>query len=395
MISIEQRGSRKRLVFSEACEGIRAILRKMDDGEKANAEPKAIEDFAARPSTLPDIGIDLYGFATTELANAVGEAVQCWLHVFGKLLNLKRLLQIIVAFNYNEKLANLDRGTKVSRPLAATDDGIAVGIAMTPTVLREGEPRSVMVLNAAYMSVFAQKENPELEAAREQMVYTLAHECGHVHDLEVQASSLPGIILNTELPFRDGILFLIASGCWEEYIACRLSSFMGNVSTLRAMEDTFCGALERAKDRANTAIRQYRMHGDVGRVTNEVTEEYRKIMVYASYLLGHVDGLNQAVEDAAPKAIGALAKHGYFGPFFSKLRDDLRAMHSTYGEWKGLHVFEPLKQLAYELLKHGGIDIQTRSDGTGYVDVPFTPDTIPTMEEQMTFLAQGAKAKQA
>lgn len=370
----------------------------MDDEESkvecCDEEAEAIEDFAARPSTLPDIGIDLYGFATAEMANAVGEAVQAWLHVFGKLLNLKRLLRIIVAFNYSETLANLDRGTKVSRPLAATDDGIAVGIAMTPSVLHEGEPRSVMVLNAAYMNALAQNENPELEVARDEMVYTLAHECGHVHDLEVQASSLPGMILNTELPFRDGILFLIASGCWEEYIACRLSAFMGKPSTLRAMEDTFCGALERAKDRANAAIRQYRMHGDTVRVTNEVTEEYRKIMVYASYLLGHVDGVNQTVEDAALKAIDALAKHEYFNPFFSRLRDHLRAMHRSYGDWKQLDVFEPLKQLAYELLKLGGIDIQTRPDGTGHVSIPFTPDTIPTMEEQMTFLAQRVNAKQ-
>ena len=152
----------------------------MNEGEETRAEcsddeAKAIEEFAARPSTLPDIGIDLHGFATSELANRVGAAVHGWLHVFGKLLNLKRLLRIVVAFNYNETLASIDRGAKVSRPLAATDDGIAVGIAMTPTVLREGEPRSIMVLNAAYMSVFAQTEKPELEAARNEMVYTLAH----------------------------------------------------------------------------------------------------------------------------------------------------------------------------------------------------------------------------
>jgi hypothetical protein len=371
----------------------------MGDGQetnpsRSNEDEDALDDFAARPSTLPDIGIDLRCFATAEAANAVGEAVHAWLHVFGKMLNLKRLCHVIVAFNYNEALAAVDRGVRVSQPLTPTNDEIAVGIAMTPAVLRDGEARSVMVLNAEYMTVFAQEDRPELKPAREHMIYTLAHECGHVHDLGVQETSFPGIILRTELPYRAGVLFGIASGCWEEYIACRLSAPFGNDATLRAMEETFCGALERAKDRADGAIRQYRMHHDVGRVAAEVAGEYRRIMVYASYLLGHVDGMNETIETAARAATASLAKHEYFRPFFSKLHQYLCAMHASYGDWKGLEVFEPLQQLAYELLKVGGIEIQNRPNGQAYVSVPLTPHTSPSTKEQMEYFAQKLNFKQ-
>jgi hypothetical protein len=364
----------------------------MADGEEPkgtsnDTDARAMEDFARLPSTMPPIGIDMSGYPTEELAKSVGEAINTWLHLFGKILNLKRLKQVVVSYNYNEALAAVDQEAPVSGPLTATNDEIAVGIAMTPTVLRDGEAMSVMVLNATYMAVLAVEETAENAALREQMIYTLAHECGHVHDLDIRATCMPDIILKRRLSFRDGILLGIASGCWDEYMACRLSAFIAKESALRPLEDTFCTALERAKDRANAAIRQYRMHADVSRVTKEVAEIYKRVMVYAAYMLGHIDGTEGDVAVLAPKALDALERQPYFKPFFSRLHDELRAMHSIYGEWKGLDVYEPLKQLADDLLKLGGIDIQPRADETVYVAIPFSAETIPTLEEQKTFLA--------
>jgi hypothetical protein len=365
----------------------------MADIEKAQADPssdvdsKAMDEFARRPSTLPPIGVDLSGYATEEFARSVGEAIKGWLHLFGKILNLKRLKQVVVSYNYNETLAAVDRGAPVSGPLKPTNDEIAAGIAMTPTVLRDGEAMSVMVLNAAYMGVLVAAETPENGALREQMVYTLAHECGHIHDLDVRATSMPDIILKQRLSFRDGILFDIASGCWDEYMACRLSAFIARESALRPLEDTFCAALGGARVRANAAIRQYRMHADVSGVTKEVSGIYKRVMVYAAYMLGHIDGIEGEVAAIVPKAMDALERQPYFKPFFSRLSDELRAMHGTYGQWEGLGIYDPLKQLADDLLKAGGIDIQPRADDGAYVHIPFSTETMPTLEEQMAFLA--------
>jgi hypothetical protein len=365
----------------------------MADNEDNNAElsndpdAAAMEEFARRPSTMPPIGIDLSGYAKEEFARSVGEAINGWLQMFGKILNLKRLKQVVVSYNYDEALAAVDQGAPVSGPLKATNDEIAVGIAMTPTVLREGEAMSVMVLNAAYMAVLAVEETPGNAALREQVIYTLAHESAHVHDLDVRATCMPDIILKQRLSFRDGILFRIASGCWDEYIACRLSAFIAREAGLRPLEETFCAALIGARERANGAIRQYRMHADVSRVTNEVAAIYRRVMVYAAYLLGHIDGIDGDVAALVPKAMETLEREPYFKPFFSRLRDELRAMYVTYGEWKSLDVYEPLKQLADELLKLGGIDIQPRADEGAYVHVPFSAETKPTREELMTFMA--------
>jgi hypothetical protein len=363
------------------------------DREKAQPDPsnqldsKAIDEFARLPSTMPPIGVDLSGYATEEFARLVGEVVNGWLLLFGKILNLKRLKQVVVSYNYNKALMAVDQGAPVSGPLKPTNDDIAVGIAMTPIVLRDGEAMSVMVLNATYMEILAAAETPENAAIREQMIYTLAHECGHVHDLDVRATSMPDIILKRRLSFRDGILFGIASGCWDEYMACRLSAFIARESALSPLQDTFCTALERARDCANAAIRQYRMHADVSGVTKEVSEIYKRVMVYAAYMLGHIDGIEGEVAALVPKAMDALERHPYFKPFFWKLRDELGVMHRTYGQWNGLEIYEPVKQLADELLKLGGIDIQPRADDGAYVHIPFSAETVPTLEEQIAFLA--------
>jgi hypothetical protein len=129
------------------------------------------------------------------------------------------------------------------------------------------------------------------------------------------------------------------------------------------------------------------MHKNVGRLTNEVSEEYETVMVYASYLLGHIDGLDRSVEEASSKALEAVETHSYFKAFFRRLHAELRALHHTYGAWTGIEVFEPLKHLADELMKLGGIDIQARPDGSAYVNVPATPETIPTVDELRAFIA--------
>jgi hypothetical protein len=115
----------------------------MESSEKTNSESsdaKVLDQFANRSSTLPPVGADVRCFPTEELARSVGAEVQGYLYLFGKLFNLNRLMRVIVAYDYEETLASIDRGAAVSRPLTATNNGTAVGIATTPTVLHEGRP---------------------------------------------------------------------------------------------------------------------------------------------------------------------------------------------------------------------------------------------------------------
>jgi hypothetical protein len=58
--------------------------------KELEADQNELDDFDRRASSMPDIGVDLQNFDTEEHANAVGQEVLSALHVFGKILNLKR-----------------------------------------------------------------------------------------------------------------------------------------------------------------------------------------------------------------------------------------------------------------------------------------------------------------
>ena len=138
----------------------------MEPMEPAEDADPGYEEFMRRPSTAPDCGVDLRGFATKEQAEQVGSCVNGFIQMCGRIFDLKRLKQVIVARDYDATLAALERGATVSGPLKATCDGLGVGIAMTPTILDEGEPKSVIVFNALHMSVFAEPERADLEGLR-------------------------------------------------------------------------------------------------------------------------------------------------------------------------------------------------------------------------------------
>ena len=77
----------------------------------------------------------------------------------------------------------------------------------------------------------------------------------------------------------------------------------------------------------------------------------------------------------APKA-GELVKRKYYlTPIFDAFTACLRSMWETYGHWTGFEVFDPLKDVAENLLRVGGIEIQQRANGKFHVNVPFTAET--------------------
>ena len=121
------------------------------------------------------------------------------------------------------------------------------------------------------MAALAYPDDPKCTEYRERMIHTLAHESGHVHDLGMQVKMLPGVVLELKLPRREAALFSIASGCWDEYIASRLSACFGRDFATKDFEETFSSSLEQVTERGDTEIKQYRIHADLTELVNRVT----------------------------------------------------------------------------------------------------------------------------
>jgi len=365
-----------------------------DGAEDEKGDDGEFEAFMARPSTLPDVVITLIGFASEEDANKLADIVRGYLSIFGRLLDLSGLAQVYISFDYAGTLASLERGFDTEHVLRPTADEIAIGVAMTPSVLREGKHKSVIVLSAPHFAVLSADDSSVgdievLEKCRIQMIHTLAHECGHVHDREIQVRSFPNTLLKRTWTSGQNALLGTAVACWEEHIASRLSANWGNEETRSGFEDAFCSRLENAWSTMLKSIRLYRMHGDVTRVVEEVASQVRVVLIYGSYLLGHLAGLDRTLEEGAPKAAAMLGANVPFRSCIERLQTECDVLYSTYGQWAGMEVFDPLAEAVHDLFKEAGLVFSER-DGQTHIDIPLRADTLPSMHEQLEFMQQNA-----
>lgn len=287
------------------------------------------------------------------------------------LINLERLDGVTVAYDYDEALAQFDRGYQSNRPLTRTADSRLLGVAMAPAVLRNGIVKGHLVFHAPVVLPLQNEGDEHFHQA----LYIVAHECAHIEDLKHKDESFPGIILQRQITdYEEAVLEKLASALWDEYAACRISAVLGSGQTA-VYEDSFVLVLAAARDDANNAIRSYRWHGDVNRVLEEASRPLCEPLRIAAYLVGHLDGIDEGWH-AVPCARDALAVSAY-QPFIDRLIAILRDLWSRRGRWQSRSVFMPLHDLGRDVLAHGGLILKARLDGSLYVDIPFTPETMP------------------
>ena len=333
----------------------------MDD-----ATENAWQRFIARPCTVPNYEATLSGFQTEADAREVWHGVEGLLNVFGRTMNLVRLHRVTIAYDYAGTLAQIDQGTGTGNIVKPTNDEFATGVAMAVPILVDGKPLIHLVGNAALFAALRDKDTNQCAIAR----YILAHECGHIHDLDVQDKAFPGFLLKARVAGRKAVLFQMASACWSEYIACRLSAIWASEEQTDWFEDTFCSSLEGVRARGNAAIRLYSTEGDIERLLNCIVAEYGNVMKYGSYLLGHIAGLELEFSDTANKAVEMIDSQKFFKGIFWRLKDRLEEMWKGYQNWNGPEVFESLEALSDEMLRIAGIHLETTPKGL-YVRVPF------------------------
>jgi hypothetical protein len=236
---------------------------------------------------------------------------------------------------------------------------------MAPTVLVDGVPRTHLTISAGALVPLLDDESPDYGLAR----YILAHECGHVHDLAMQDRAFPDVILQSHLSQKEGILQGIAGACWSEYAACRLSARWAAAGQTVLLESTFCSHLEGLRARGKTALLEYQTDKNVGKLLDYIRGQYGNAMKYASYLLGHLDGLGQQLDESAPKAADIIKRKLFFKSVFGRLESCLHSLWESYGEWAGFHVFGLLQDVSEEMLKVAGLRLETMPDERLYVHV--------------------------
>lgn len=322
------------------------------------------------PVTAPNFSISFQGI-DAEAANRFGPILGQYVQEISRHVDIRGLDGVTVALDYPAALAQLDRGYETSHVLTPTTE-FGVGVAMTPAVMRDGAIKSHIVFNAQYIFVLEDNQHefwPET-------LHLLAHECAHVEVTQATDTAFPGMLLRQRYDdMISAFRWQIIDACWDEYAASRISAVFGADRT-SSYEETFVVALRETRDRADDHIRQYRLHGDHGKVLADVSGQYGNLMKFASYLIGHLHGAGLERDAAATNAVAALKGH-WFAPHFDRLEDALGTLWQSFGTWQSRDEFDLIGDIAEAVVAEGGVRVTRMGGSELYVDVPFTARTMP------------------
>ena len=300
--------------------------------------------------------ISLLGFNSTKDAEAVGEIIGCCTRELSRLFDLSSLDGVTVASNYTKALQDLDRGYESNYQLVPSE-GNVVGVAMTPSVVRDGRLKSHIVLSAGIAEGINDINGEKFQF----FLQTLAHECAHVEINNKFDTVFPNILLRQQ--YDDERLRIredLSLACWNEFAATYLSAKIGQDFS-PYYEESFLRHLNEAKLLASRSIGDYLDHNNHLRVLSEVAGQYGRLLTLSAYYLGNLSG--HGVDPFSEEELSKRISGQWFEPFLKKLHNLLQAIYLEYGAWKDLSPFERIGDLAEELLANGDITFHYTSEG--------------------------------
>jgi hypothetical protein len=298
-----------------------------------SAEPSFEE--ILKTSTAPEsVPFNLFGFPDEETASTLANTTASLVKYVGTRLNLRDLDGITIAFDYPKALQELDRGFVPSSVSTPTTE-FGQGVAMAPVVRRDNVIKTHIVLDA---NVFQHLRDLEGESFS-MIFYQLAHECGHVHDHSAFDAVLPGILL-TPPDFKNAMeqyQVQMAYGCCSEYAASRLSAGFWPEQVAN-FEEVFFTVLEGIEQRTEALVNAFDADNDGIKLFNQLSKEYERLMRFASYLLGHLNGLDSDAA-RAPRFKAFMESGHWLVEYITELDSCFDKLWENYAKWKDIGEF--------------------------------------------------------
>jgi hypothetical protein len=314
------------------------------------------EEMIKNTTAPPSLNFSLSGFQTEEQAKELANWTFGFIKLIGAKLNLEALDGVTIAFDYKKALAELDRGYETNYVLTPSSE-FALGAAMAPAVKRDGVVKTRIVFDARVFIRFMDTN----DECWPWMYYQLAHECGHAHDRRAFDLAIPNVLL-TQHNFGDELnktRFELGDGCWSEYAASRLSAEYCPGQVVH-FEETFMATLEGMDERTAAIMDKFASDSQGIECFRSLCEEYERILRFASYLLGHLNGTGGEI-DTAPKFKEFLHSDHWLSHYIIELDSTFDELWEKYGKWTSIDDFAGLGTLVLMLVaKHG---VQTSVQG--------------------------------
>ena len=336
-----------------------------------NEEVDKNQDDIANASTIPkNYQISLRGFAEHAQAEELGYVISAAVNEIGRTTDVSNLDGITIAFDYDQALLDLDRGYPTNYALTKST-GDAIGVAMTPSVIRDGKLKSHILINAELAQFLTNVEHEYFRTA----LHTLAHECAHVEVTERFDKCFPNYLLkHKHASYVLAQRWEVILACWDEYAVTRICAGFGEDPT-EGYESTFITQLASARSNGIKSIKSFRTHADVDRLLSELFKLLGNLLKFTSYHIGNMKGYDIVLEHRA-QSQEALSQ-SWFEPYFNRLSVVCDQLFNKYGQWEKLEEFEPIADIYFDMLEDFGVHVVPLSGGTYYVNVPFSAETMP------------------
>jgi hypothetical protein len=332
------------------------------------------------PDLLPEnltIPINLQfsarAFADEDHAKKSINKLHSVLSVISQSIDLSNLDGVTIAFDYDNALAELDRGYETNFKLTATKD-VAVGVAMAPSVIRNGKIKTHLVLNANYVLNILDEPGQETDYFW-QSLHTVAHECAHVEVTAAFDKSFPGHLLQKAYNnILDNMRWQVILAIWDEYAVCRIVGSIGHDPAPGYLE-TLVQVLENTRNHCFELIKAYRTHGDVGQVVTEVYGKLGDLLKYSSYFLGAVAAHENP--NTHPITLTKVEEFEWFRPFYESLIEMHAKLWQQFGKWENQVNFEALGDHLEKIAENIGIEASRQSREQIHFNIPYRSESMP------------------
>ncbi|WP_408602021.1 hypothetical protein [Pseudomonas sp. PLMAX] len=315
-----------------------------------------------RVSTFSGCTISILGVLPEEFARHLGQATELCLRECGKGIDLGTLDGVTIAEDYLQALNQQDRGYQTNHVLTPTKD-MATGVAMSPRVLRDGQVKTHILLDASVFKPLADTKEPGFAQA----FYLLAHECAHVEVTARFDSVFPGELLRrTFHRMEQKLQWDVILPAWDEYAACRRSCGIGADQT-EHYELILLDYLEKTPAENNAAISAYQKDLNGDQLLREVYRVHGDLLRIASYYLGHLAGAGESWQGRA--AIRQALTGSWFHPFLERLDACLTSIWAEYGKWEDQSDFEEIGAIVDDMTEQAGVYWIPMQDGNTQVQL--------------------------
>jgi hypothetical protein len=280
-------------------------------------------------------------------------------------MSFKNLTEISFYDDYEQGLRDASNTDAAIRP-TREEGGFSVGM-----LVRGGKDlTSKLVMHSSVAHGFLSEDVDHGDFATR----VIRHELCHVHDNSFKMSLILRDELENARDVLEGRFLSMAESLWAEYFANKYS--YGPWSKPEHDFELVIGAIQAVGAEIQAAIIEYRTSGDLDSLLALSEQKIRFLVQCFGYALGQVAALHKPIEVLSPDLANALESKG-LRVYWDLAFDKLETLDKSRPNWNSYWEITMLIEVAKGVMAAHGLRYSLLPDGGLYVDVPYSPETLP------------------